>query len=606
MIKLELLAPARDYASAIAAVDHGADALYIGGSSFGARRAAANSCEDIARVVEYAHRFGVRVYATFNTVIFDSELEEAERAARELVATGVDALIVQDMAVGRMGLDVELHASTQMCNMTVEGVKFLAECGFKRVVLERALSRDEITAIAQGVNVEIEAFVHGAICVGHSGRCLLSRSMSSRSGNRGECSQPCRMTYDLCNENGGKILSGKHLLSVKDLNLSARIGDMIDSGVTSFKIEGRLKEMGYTKNIVAHYRKVLDEAIAQREGYIRSSAGVSNIDFTPNPIKSFTRGESEYLFDGPSRELASFETPKSVGEYIGEVQEVRRGESFKLTSDVEIVSGDGICFITPEGLKGTNINLVEAGWIYPNRAEGISRGVKIYRNFDKRFNDSVESSRTRRKIGARAKISANESCTTLTYIDIEGYNATTTLCEVSEYAQNSAKMREVIHTQLTKSGDTIFNIESVEIEPGSEKFFIPSSRLASLRRETLELLTQRRVNAIPRGGDHFVENRDAQYPYPTITAEGAVTNLVAAEFYKDHGVQRVDRSWECETNLEGAKVMESSYCLRREIGECLKEGSKLRGNLYLHRGNDRFQLEFDCEACQMNLYKINI
>ncbi|MFR9602307.1 MAG: U32 family peptidase [Rikenellaceae bacterium] len=605
MIKLELLAPARDYASAVAAVDYGADAIYIGGSSFGARRAAANSAADISRVVEYAHQFGVKVYATFNTVIFDEELEEAKRAAQELVDTGVDALIVQDMAVARMGLGVELHASTQMCNMTAEGVKFLEDVGFSRVVLERALSGDQIEAITQSTDVEIEAFVHGAICVGHSGRCLLSRSMSSRSGNRGECSQPCRMTYDLCDDRGRKILSTKHLLSVKDLNLSARLGEMIDLGVTSFKIEGRLKEIGYTKNIVAHYRQQLDLLMGEREGYVRSSCGESKFDFDPNPIKSFTRGESEYLFDGQSANLASFDTPKSVGEELGEVSEIRRGEAFKLSRGVTLAAGDGVCFISSDGLKGSNINRMEGEWIYPNRMDGLSRGVKIYRNFDKLFADRLEGSRTRRKVGVGAKISMSERCITLTYKDNEGCSATTSVCEELQGAQNINKMREVIHTQLSKCGDTIFEVESVVLETGSENYFVPSSRLAALRRDTLETLRQRRMESMTKGGRHFRENPDARYPTSEISAEGAVTNRVAEAFYRDHGVSSVARSWECERDLGGAKVMESSYCLRHEIGECLREGSRLRRDLYLHRGAQKFKLEFDCAKCRMNVYKIN-
>ncbi len=602
MTKLELLAPARDYTSAIAAVDCGADALYIGGSSFGARRAAANSEEDIAKVVEYAHKFGVRVYATFNTVIFDNELDIAHKAAEGLVATGVDALIIQDMAVARMGLPVELHASTQMCNMTPEGVKFLEDVGFSRVVLERALSEGQIAAIAAATSVELEAFVHGAICVGHSGRCLLSRSMSSRSGNRGECSQSCRMTYDLCDSRGRKILSEKHLLSVKDLNLSARIGDMIDAGVTSFKIEGRLKEIGYTKNIVSHYRKLLDEAMSQRTGFERSSCGVSSVEFEPNPTKSFTRGDSEYLFGGQAPNLASFDTPKSQGEYLGEVMEVRRDRGFRLSA--RLSAGDGICFLTPEGLRGTNINCVEGDWVYPNRMDGVVRGAKIFRNFDKRFADLLDSSRPKRKIAVRAKFSASESCATLTFVDSQGYNATETLCEELSTAQNPHKMREVISTQISKCGDTIFEVKDIDVEAGSDGYFIPSSKLAQLRRETLSQLQNRRTATIKMGGRHFVENPTAQYPIRHISAEGAVTNRVATQFYQDHGVESVTPSWECAKDLTGAMVMESSYCLRHEIGECIKEGSKLRGELFLHHGADRFRLEFDCAKCQMNIYKV--
>ncbi len=604
MQKLELLAPAKDYDAAKAAIDHGADAIYIGAESFGARKAAGNSMSDIARVVDYAHQFGVRVYATFNTVIFDGELTQAQRVAQEIVATGVDALIIQDMAVCRMGLDVELHASTQMCNMRVEDVKFLEDVGFSRVVLERALSKDQIADIASQTNIEVEAFVHGAICVGHSGRCLLSRSISNRSGNRGECSQPCRMTYDLCDSKGSIILSGKHLLSVKDLNLSSRIGEMIDIGVTSFKIEGRLKDIGYTKNIVAHYRKLLDSHIAQRKGYMRSSCGESKVEFEPNPVKSFTRGESEYLFGGQTQNLASFDTPKSMGEELGEVVDIRRGEAFKIKSVCRLSAGDGICFVTPQGLKGTNINRVEGEWIYPNRVDGITRGVTIFRNFDKVFADTLMSTKTRRKIEIRARLSVTNSCATLVYVDKEGYNSTSSIIEPFDKTQNTAKMRETLHTQITKCGDTIFEVKSVDIESGSEEFFIPSSKLAALRRDTLSGLQLRRTESMSKGGRHFRENIEAIYPHKHITAEGAVTNKVATQFYMDHGAQSVTPSWECTQDLGGALVMESSYCLRREIGECLKEGSHLRSELYLKRGAEQFKLKFDCENCQMNIYKI--
>lgn len=311
---VELLAPAKDYAAAAAAVDYGADAVYIGGARFGARQAAGNSAEEIARVVEYAHRFGVRVHATLNTLVWDDELEAAERQARSLIDAGVDALIVQDMALRRMDLPVELHASTQVSNRTPEGARFLGEAGFARVILERNLTLEEIRAICAATAAEVECFVHGAVCVGYSGRCFLSRSMSARSGNRGACSQPCRLTWDLTDGKGRTWIAGKHLLSVRDMNLSQRIGDLLDAGVTSFKIEGRLKDLAYIRNVVAHYRRAVDEALALRPGLVRSSVGESVPDFTPDPSKSFTRGESDYFLDGKRAGVASFDTPKAVGE----------------------------------------------------------------------------------------------------------------------------------------------------------------------------------------------------------------------------------------------------------------------------------------------------
>ncbi|MDE7070138.1 MAG: U32 family peptidase, partial [Alistipes sp.] len=343
---IELLAPARDFEAAVAAVDYGADALYMGGARFGARHAAGNSAETIARVAEYAHQYGVRVHATLNTLLYDDELEAAERQARELIAAGVDALIVQDQAFRRMNLPVELHASTQMCNRTPEQARFLERCGYARVILERALSLDEIRAVRAACGVELECFVHGAICVGYSGRCFLSRSMSERSGNRGACSQPCRLPYDLKDAGGRTILGGRHLLSVRDLNLSARLGELIDAGISSFKIEGRLKDVGYIKNVVAHYRREIDRALLERPRLRRASDGESVPDFRPDPAKSFTRGESEYFFGGRRRGVASFDTPKAVGQPLGRVSQVGRGW-FRLEKPADLAPGDGLCFLTP-------------------------------------------------------------------------------------------------------------------------------------------------------------------------------------------------------------------------------------------------------------------
>ncbi len=600
MKRIELLAPAKNIESAIAAVDYGADALYIGGAKFGARHAAGNSVEDIARVVEYAHQYGVKVHSTLNTLLFNNELDAAHEQALELISTGIDALIVQDMALTRMQLPIELHASTQMCNFTVEGIKFLEECGFTRVVLERALSLEQITNIRKATNVELEAFVHGAICVSHSGRCFLSRSISSRSGNRGECSQPCRQTYDLVDEAGKKIISNKHLLSVKDLNLTSQLGAMIDAGVCSFKVEGRLKEIGYTKNIVAHYRTALDQALSLRPEYSRSSVGVSQLDFTPNPSKSFTRGESEYLFSGQSDNLASFDTPKAVGEKIGVIEAVRADKLY-IKGMTQLKAGDGVCFVTDQGLVGTNINVANSEWVIPNRIDGATRGATLYRNFDKAFNDLLERSRTRRTIDADANVKITPTQITVSYCDIERNSVTITRDGNFEAAQNVEKMESVLNTQLSKSGDTIFKVVSVNIE--GDILFIPSSLLAEIRREALEELRKLRIDRVNRP-KHFSENREARYPITALTAENNVTNHIAEEFYRDHGVETVVKGWDISDNLDGARVMQSSYCIRREIGECLKRGSRLRSELYIQRGALRYRLEFDCKNCQMNIYTI--
>nr|WP_230312117.1 U32 family peptidase [Alistipes senegalensis] len=591
------MAPAKDYASAVAAVDYGADAVYIGGAKFGARQAAGNSAEEIARVVEYARRYGVRVHAALNTLVWDDELEEAERQARELIAAGVDALIVQDMALRRMSLPVELHASTQVCNSTPEGARFLGEAGFARVILERNLSLDEIRAICSATAAEVECFVHGAICVGFSGRCFLSRSMSGRSGNRGACSQPCRLAWDLTDGRGRTYIAGKHLLSVRDMNLSHRIGDLLDAGVTSFKIEGRLKDTNYIKNVVAYYRRVVDEALAVRPGFVRSSAGESVPDFTPDPSKSFTRGESEYFFAGKRPGVASFDTPKAVGEYVGRVAKVF-GNGFTLLGEAELAPGDGICFITPHGVTGTNVNAAEGRRIVPNRMEGIVAGAEVYRNSDRLFNLRLERSRTRRVIPATAVAEVSAEGFAMTYTDCEGVTASAARTVPLDRAKNPGANASALRVQAMKSGDTIFAVRDAEVR-GAE-WFVPASLAAEVRREALSALDEARRN---RPLEHRIlpENPAARYPSERLTAEENVTNRLAEAFYRDHGVREIERGLDLAPTTAGHRVMRSAYCIRREIGECLRERPRLRGDLYLEHGAHRYRLEFDCAACEMSL-----
>ena len=594
---VELLAPAKDYASAVAAVDYGADAVYIGGAKFGARQAAGNAAEEIARVAEYAHRFGVRVHATLNTLLWDDELEEAERQARELIAAGVDALIVQDMALRRMSLPVELHASTQVCNSTPEGARFLGEAGFARVILERNLSLDEIRAICSATTAEVECFVHGAICVGYSGRCFLSRSMSGRSGNRGACSQPCRLAWDLTDGKGRTYIPGKHLLSVRDMNLSQRIGDLLDAGVTSFKIEGRLKDTNYIRNVVAYYRRAVDEALAVRPGFVRSSVGESVPDFTPDPSKSFTRGESEYFFAGKRPGVASFDTPKAVGEQVGHVAKVSGG-SFTLSGEAELAPGDGICFISPRGVMGTNVNAVEGRRITPNRMDGIVAGAAVYRNSDRLFNLRLERSRTRRVIPAAAVAEASAEGFTITYTDCEGVAASAGRTEPLDAAKNPGANAAALRVQAMKSGDTIFTVRDAEVR-GAE-WFVPASLAAEVRREAFAALDEARRN---RPLEHRILPDDpaARYPSEELMAEENVTNRLAEAFYRDHGVVRIERGLDLAPTTAGHRVMRSAYCIRREIGECLRERPRLRGDLYLEHGAHRYRLEFDCAACEMSL-----
>lgn len=597
---IELLAPAKNLEAAIAAIDYGADAIYMGAERFGARRAAGNTTEDIARAVEYAHQYGARVHVALNTLLFDNELKEAENTARRLIDVGIDALIVQDMALRAMNLPVEMHASTQVSNTTAEGAKFLEECGFSRVILERALTLDDIKKIRQATNVELECFIHGAICVGYSGRCFLSRTTSQRSGNRGECSQPCRLPYDLKDASGRRILTGKHLLSVRDLDLSKSLEELIMAGVSSFKIEGRLKDVRYIKNIVAYYRQLLDNIISRHSDLKRASVGESSIDFTPNPAKSFTRGASSYMLYGKCGDVASFDTPKAVGEYIGRIESVTRN-GFRLDTTATLSSGDGICIAGNNGVGGTNINTVADGVIKPNRMDDIVVGAKLYRNYDHRFALALDRSKTRRTITCSAKLKLSANGATLTIKDCEGIEVVISReCEL-QMATDATKMTETARRQIEKSGGTIFLIRDVEII-GNE-YFAPASILNDLRREALDLLRHKRLQR-PMSHDIKSDNFTAKYPSKVVTRYENVTNHMAEEFYRRHGVEIIEPALEQQPTI-GERVMISSYCIRREIGECLKQKPKIKGDLFLEHGTTRYALKFDCKLCQMELWHLN-
>lgn len=594
---IELLAPAKNFEAAKAAVDHGADAVYMGGARFGARRAAANSIEDIARAVEYAHQYGVRVHSTLNTVLFDEELADAEAQARELIAIGVDALIVQDMAYRRMNLPAELHASTQVGNTTPEGVKFLEECGFARVILERALSLEEIRRIRAATDVELECFVHGAICVGHSGRCFLSRTTSHRSGNRGECSQPCRLPYDLVDERGRKILQGKHLLSVRDMDLSESMAELVDAGISSFKIEGRLKDVRYIKNVVNYYRRRLDEVLSARKDVARSSVGITITEFMPDAAKSFTRGASEYMLRGKRSGVASFDTPKAVGEYLGVVETVSR-RGLTLDSEHGVAAGDGICIINRGELSGTNVNKVDGRVILPNKMDGIEVGAKLFRNYDHQFSLALDRSRTRRLIEAAVEVNLSAEGIALKVRDEEGVEVELHRNVALEPATDTGKMASTVQRQIQKSGGTIFAVKTVNVEGSG--YFAPASLLSDMRREALETLRLKRVERAPV---HKILQDDgsARYPYDMVSRYENVTNHLSDAFYRQHGVENIEPALECRPTI-GERVMVSSYCLRRELGECLKENPKLKGELYLEHGVARYRLGFDCRRCQMTLH----
>ena len=598
--KIELLAPAKDLATAIDAIDCGADAVYIGAGKFGARHSATNAIADIAEAAKYAHRFGAKVYATLNTLLFDNELEEAREQALALIEAGVDALIVQDMAYYMMNLPIPLHASTQTNCVTPEKVRFFEQMGFERVILERSLSKAEIAAIRKETEVELEAFVHGAICVSQSGRCFFSRSTSERSGNRGECSQPCRLEYDLCNDKGEAIIKSKHLLSVRDLDLSARLGELIDLGICSFKIEGRLKDRTYVRNIVSLYRQLLDKEIAKRNNVERSSKGRSTIEFEPNAARSFTRGASEYLFDGKRAGVASFDTPKAMGERIGKIVKVdRRG--LLLDGKHDLATGDGVCFIAEGKLVGTNVVGVEGDRVQLNRYDGVVVGVELFRNYNRLFSQAVERSRVRRTISADLLLRFDNENITLAATDESGASAIATIAQQSEEARDKTKGEEALRRQLMRSGDTIFEVRNIEI---SEVRFAPMSVIGTLRREVFDLLEKERL-AQHKLSRQTIEKRDASYPSKVLTPQDNVTNRLAREFYTKCGVVEIAEGLDCRTSTAGEQVVISDYCIRREIGECLKERPRLKGELCLVRGTKRYRLDFDCKACQMKIIDLS-
>ena len=602
--KIELLAPAKDYDTAVDAIDCGADAVYIGAGKFGARHSATNPIEDIARVAEYAHRYGVKVYATLNTLLFDDELEAAHAQALALIEAGVDALIVQDMAYWKMNLPIALHASTQTNCASTERVKFFEEMGFARAILERSLSKREIAEIRKATNIELEAFVHGAICVSQSGRCFFSRSTSERSGNRGECSQPCRLEYDLCNDKGETIIKSKHLLSVRDLDLSARLGEMIDLGITSFKIEGRLKDRTYVRNIVSLYRQLLDREIAKRNDVERSSVGRSTIEFEPNAQRTFTRGAGEYLFDGKRRGVASFDTPKAMGEKVGKIVKVdRRG--IVLDRKHDLTTGDGVCFIINGSLIGTNVVGVEGERVQLNRYDGVAVGVELFRNYNRLFSQAVERSRVKRTIAVDLHLRFEQDKIVLTATDETGCVGLSTAEYTYEEVRDVAKSEETLRRQLSRSGDTIFEVRNAEIESIG---FVPMSVVANLRREALANLEQSRLSnhssELQSASLAEVQNRrecKAQYPSKVLTPQDNVTNHLAREFYAECGVEEIAEGLDCRTSTIGEQVIISDYCIRREIGECLLEKTRLKGDLYLVRGTKKYRLSFDCKACQMKI-----
>ena len=597
---IELLAPAKNLECGIEAINHGADAVYIGAPRFGARAAAGNSIDDIKALVDYAHIYNVRIYVTVNTILYDDELAETENMIWELYRAGVDALIIQDMGITRLNLPpIALHASTQMDNRTPQKVKFLSDIGFRQVVLARELSLDEIKDIHDSCpDTLLEVFVHGALCVSYSGQCYVSQACFGRSANRGECAQFCRLAFDLVDSDGKTIERNKHLLSLKDMNQSNNLEAILDAGASSLKIEGRLKDVSYVKNVTAYYRQKLDSIFKYRKEYVRSSSGHVNTTFVPQLDKSFSRGFTDYFLRGRNPEIFSFSTPKSLGEEVGIVKEIRNNY-FTVAGVKTFSNGDGLCYIDENGrLQGFRVNRVENNRLFPQEMPKFKPKTKLYRNFDQEFEKLMQKKSAERKIDVELSLSENNFGFTINISDEDENNVSITFKREKELARTI--QTDNLKNQLSKLGNTPFEAKNVKID-FSDNWFIPSSELSDMRRKVVEkLLELRRINY--KHEIFRLKKSQAKFPTSTLTYLGNVMNSSAAEFYKSHGVLKIMPAFE-KKQPDDAVLMFCKHCIRYSMGWCPvhhRVRSPFREPYYLVSSDGRrFRLDFDCKKCQM-------
>ena len=581
--KIELLSPAKDVEVGMAAINHGADAVYIGGPDFGAREKASNSIQDIERLCRHAALYDAKVYVTLNTLLYDNELERARKIAYDCWNAGVDALIVQDMQLLQLDLPpIPLHASTQCDNLTVEKVQLLEEQGFSQVVLGRELSLKQIREIREKTTVPLEFFVHGALCVSHSGRCYLSQYIGNRSANRGACAQPCRLPWDLLDENGKVLIKNRHLLSLKDLNNSAHLEELIDAGITSFKIEGRLKDADYVKNVTAYYRQRLDEIINRRPDLEPVSNGHCNYTFDINPEKSFNRGFTDYFINGRQKGIGSPFTPKSMGEYIGEVTWCNPLR-MEIETDKTLHNGDGLCFLNQDNeLVGLRADVVngpasrDVPWrVSTNRPHDAFRGAKIYRNFDLEWQKQVEASTGNRKIDIDLVMSETETGYELSAFlrrDARPCVSTSIQCD-KILANNPEKATENIQKKALQWGDTVFNPVNLELK-FNEPRLIPASVIGEMKRDLMAKLTEELI-------ENHKNNRECR-------RDGACTVSTT-----------VINPDEIPTAL-----MTCHHCIRYANGMCSKETGQKATPLFIRNGANTFRLEFDCRNCLMRVMAV--
>lgn len=600
--KIELLAPAKNLECGLEAINHGADAVYIGAPKFGARSAAGNSLDDIQTLVKHAHLYNARIYVTVNTILKEEELLETEKMIWELYGMGVDALIVQDMGITGLNLPpIPLHASTQTDNRTSDKVKFLANAGFRQVVLARELSLKEIDRIhRENPDVALEAFVHGALCVSYSGQCYVSEACFGRSANRGECAQFCRLSFNMVDADNQVMVSNKHLLSLKDMNQSNQLEALIDAGVSSFKIEGRLKDVSYVKNVTAAYRQKLDEILNRRPDLIRASSGTCYFDFKPQLDKSFSRGFTHYFVNGRDRDIASFDTPKSLGEEMGTVKEIR-GNYLTVAGLKSFNNGDGVCYLDEKGtLQGFRINRVDGNKLFLQEMPEIKQRTVLYRNYDQEFEKILSRESAKRKIAVELLLEDHVFGFSLALTDEDRNLVTLALPRDKELARSPQTKN--LEEQLAKLGNTPFEAIKVEVR-FSDNWFIPVSALADLRRKAVdELLTLRSINY--KREVSVWKSTSHAYPQTELTYLGNVMNSKAHSFYAAHGVKNIAPAFEKQP-VEDAVLMFCKHCLRFSMGWCpvhQKGRSPYKEPYYLVSSDGkRFRLSFDCKNCQMKV-----
>jgi putative protease len=600
---LELLAPAKNADFGIEAITHGADAVYIGGPAFGARANAGNSIADIERLAAHAHRYHAKVFVTLNTILRDDELDEARRLAWQFYEAGADALIVQDMGLLQLDLPpIQLHASTQTDIRTLEKARFLQDVGFSQIVLARELTLQEIAKISVGTSVALEFFVHGALCVAYSGQCYISHAHTGRSANRGECSQACRLPYTLEDEAGRIVAHDKHLLSMKDNDQSANLQALVEAGIRSFKIEGRLKDLSYVKNITAHYRTLLDEFLEQSPEYRRASSGRCSYTFTPRPEKTFNRGATDYFVNERKADIGAFDTPKFSGEPIGEISRIGP-DWFEVAASAPLHNGDGLSYYdSHRELVGVRINRADGARLFPNEMpEDIAVGTALYRNRDQEFERALEKKSAERRIGVHLQLRETADGFALTLIDEDGITASAALPHAHEVAKNAERAFTGLRDSLGKLGNTIFDATEISIDL-SQPWFLPASTMNGLRRDAVAVLEAAREAAREHPPRRIAASPAPTFPENELSYLANVLNSAARTFYEKHGVTVIAEAYETDREKGEVSLMITRHCLRYSYNLCPKEVKGIRPDpMTLVNGKEKLTLRFDCKKCEMHV-----